>query len=195
MAGVQGMRLARLPVRPDRGYYDHMLKTGPTAPFDNPPRTAAPLTAAPPGTAVPQRAGQRSHAHCLLCGSDNPLSLKLDFTPVGADGVRGTVVCRDVLQGYEGMVHGGVIAAFLDSAMTHCLFHRGIEAVTADLSIRYRRPLPCRARATISARIVQFTPPLYRLTAELTVGEQLIARATGAFLDPAHRAIPRTASP
>lgn len=154
------------------------------------------MTAASSSDAAPRRrAGERSHVHCLLCGTDNPLSLKLKFTPVGADGVRGSIVCRDVLQGYEGMVHGGVIAAFLNSAMTHCLFHRGIEAVTADLSIRYRRPLSCRARATISARIVQFTPPLYRLAAEVTVGEHLIARATGAFLDPAHRAIPRAVSP
>ncbi|NJL50328.1 MAG: PaaI family thioesterase [Blastochloris sp.] len=154
------------------------------------------MTASPASGAAPQRrAGERSHGHCLLCGSDNPLSLKLQFTPVGADAVSGSFVCRDVLQGYEGMVHGGVIAALLDSAMTHCLFHYGIEALTADLRIRYRHPLSCRARAEISARLVKITPPLYRLAAELKVGETLIARAAGAFIDAARRPIPRAVSP
>ncbi|BAR99195.1 hypothetical protein BV133_1602 [Blastochloris viridis] len=123
----------------------------------------------------------------MLCGSDNPLSLKLEFVPDGNDGVRGTFACREVLQGYQGIVHGGVIAALLDSAMTHCLFHRGIEAVTADLNVRYRFPLSCRSRVELAARIVQFHPPLYRLTAELTVGDRLIARAAAAFVDAARR--------
>ncbi|WP_210247391.1 PaaI family thioesterase [Blastochloris sulfoviridis] len=131
-----------------------------------------------------------SHAGCLLCGDRNPLSLKLRFAPDGADGVQGSFACRDILQGYDGMVHGGVIAALLDCAMTHCLFHHDIEAVTADLHIRYRLPLSCRARVDLRARFVQFHPPLYRLTAEIKVGDQLVARAAGAFVDAARRPAP-----
>ncbi len=40
-------------------------------------------------------------------------------------------------QGYEGLLHGEVISALLDSVMTNCLFHAGVEALTADLRIRY----------------------------------------------------------
>lgn len=41
------------------------------------------------------------------------------------------------LQEYEGQLHGRVISSLLDAAMTHCLFHHGIEAVTGELYVRF----------------------------------------------------------
>ncbi len=131
-----------------------------------------------------------SHAFCLVCGDRNPLSLKLRFAPDGNGGVRGTFACHDLLQGYRGIVHGGVIATMLDAVMTHCLLHLGIEAVTADLHIRYRAPLSCRADVQLAARIVQFQPPLYRLVAEIMVADRLIAKADAAFIDAARHVAP-----
>ncbi len=41
------------------------------------------------------------------------------------------------LEGYTGLLHGGVIAALLDGARIHCLFARGIRGLTLDLKVRY----------------------------------------------------------
>ena len=111
---------------------------------------------------------QHGHRECLLCGDKNPWSLGLAFEPDGEGGVRTTFQPHERLQGYGGMLHGGVAAALLDAAMTHCLFHRGVRAVTADLRVRYPHPVPMGVRVGLRAWVTETCEPLYRLKAELT---------------------------
>lgn len=122
------------------------------------------------------------HSRCLLCGADNPWSLKLAFC-LGKDGaVTARFDTQPALQGYSGILHGGVTASLLDAAMTHCLFHHGIEALTADLHVRYAHPIPCDAGLDIWASMVTSRPPLYRLRAEISRDGRLMAWAEGKFL-------------
>jgi acyl-coenzyme A thioesterase PaaI-like protein len=86
------------------------------------------------------------------------------------------------LQGYDGMLHGGVISALLDAAMTHCLFHRDVQAVTADLHVRFMEPVSVTGSAMVRAWIVSVQPPLYRLQAEIVQGEKVMARGEAKFL-------------
>lgn len=122
-----------------------------------------------------------SHAGCLLCGRSNSLSLGLRFKPDGTGAVRTEVRLNGRLQGYEGMLHGGVISSLLDAAMTHNLFHAGIEAVTADLRVRFVHPVPCRGRVTLRSWILKSFPPLYSVRAELLIREQVMAWGEGKF--------------
>lgn len=59
--------------------------------------------------------------------------------------------------------------------MTHCLFHKEIQAVTGDLHVRFLHPAPCNATLEIRAWVLASYPPLYRLLAEIHIGELLIA--------------------
>jgi len=98
------------------------------------------------------------------------------------------------LQGYDGILHGGVISALLDAAMTHCLIHRGVPALTAELKVRYLLPVPCDGELRISARILEARPPLYRISAELMRNGDVYATASASFIhrecDPAASASP-----
>ncbi len=122
------------------------------------------------------------HAHCLMCGQQNPRSLGLRFHRCDG-GVRTTFQTQPELQGYTGWLHGGMVASLLDAAMTHCLFDRGVEAMTGDLHIRFVEPVPCEADLEIHARVLSATPPLYRLRAELAVDSELLAWAEGKFME------------
>lgn len=132
-----------------------------------------------------------SHCACLLCGDENPFSLRLRFEEGESGGIVSAFQCHAGLQGYAGLVHGGVIAALLDAAMTHCLFQQGVEGVTADLQVRYLLPLPCEAQVRLAARIVETRAPLYRLAGEITTDGTLIARAKATFIDKARPALRR----
>ena len=88
----------------------------------------------------------------------------------------------ELLQGYSGMVHGGVIATLLDAAMTHCLFAGGIEAVTGDLNIRYRYPVPVNSTVSVHARIDASCPPLYKMKSEIVSDETVLVRAKARFV-------------
>ncbi|PKL43971.1 MAG: PaaI family thioesterase [Candidatus Riflebacteria bacterium HGW-Riflebacteria-1] len=123
-----------------------------------------------------------SHAGCLLCGSQNPLSMHLNFAVDEQQVVHANFKANDELQGYQGMVHGGVICALLDSAMTHCLFNQDIEAVTGELTVKFVLPVPCRASLELRAWVEKSTNPLYFLKAELSESSRLLACAQAKFM-------------
>jgi acyl-coenzyme A thioesterase PaaI-like protein len=123
------------------------------------------------------------HAHCVLCGHLNSKSLGLVFEPEADGGVRGNFQGVYELQGYSGILHGGVIASILDAAMTHCLFHRGVQAVTGDLHIRFVHPVPFDAVLSIQAWILSSYPPLYRLRAKIVNDERVMAWAEAKFME------------
>ena len=87
-----------------------------------------------------------------------------------------------IMQGYPDILHGGVAAALLDSAMTNCLFHHGIQALTGDLHVRYLHPIPCPAQLEIRAWIVADYSPLYKLRSEISLDQQILAKAEGKFV-------------
>lgn len=122
-----------------------------------------------------------SHSGCLLCGKNNPLSLGLRFEPDGKGAVRTEVQLNRRFQGYEGILHGGVISSLLDAAMTHSLFHAGIEAVTGDLRVRFVHPVPCRGRVAVRSWVLTSYPPLYNVRAELLVQGKVMAWGEGKF--------------
>ncbi|MGM0568400.1 MAG: PaaI family thioesterase [Elusimicrobiota bacterium] len=86
-------------------------------------------------------------------------------------------------QGYEGILHGGVISALLDSAMTHCLFAKNIEAVTGKMNIRFLKQIPFDTEYTLKAEIAGNKSPLYKLKAFLLKKEEVYAKAEAKFID------------
>jgi uncharacterized protein (TIGR00369 family) len=117
-----------------------------------------------------------------VCGRDCPAALGLDFKLADDGSVRAGFDCPAQYEGYGGMLHGGVISAIADGAMTNCLFAHGIEAVTAELVVRFRHPVRLGQRLEVKARITRRNEPLFVLEASLTQGGQLKARATGKFM-------------
>jgi len=123
-----------------------------------------------------------SHEECLICGYRNPWSLGMRFEP-GEDGaVCGRFHGDARLQGYQGILHGGVLAALLDSAMAHCLFHRGVQGVTGDLRVRFVQPVSCATTLDVRAHLESATPPLYYLKAELLEDDRVMAWAEATFM-------------
>jgi acyl-coenzyme A thioesterase PaaI-like protein len=125
---------------------------------------------------------RNGHSQCLLCGSLNPRSLRLAFQPLPNGEVRASFQAQPELQGYEGILHGGIIASVLDAAMTHCLFHHDVQGVTGDLQVRFVQSVACEAVLEIRARLLHARPPLYRLKAELCRDEQILAWAKATFM-------------
>ncbi|MBU4267982.1 MAG: PaaI family thioesterase [Acidobacteria bacterium] len=122
------------------------------------------------------------HSRCLLCGNLNPRSLNLSFQAAGDNVVKSRFKAHALLQGYDNILHGGIIASLLDAAMTHCLFHRGVQAVTGDLHVRFMRTVSCNASLEVRAWVLYSHPPLYRLKAEIVVNEQVMAWAEAKFM-------------
>jgi acyl-coenzyme A thioesterase PaaI-like protein len=132
-----------------------------------------------------QRLHAATHPHCVVCGADNPRGLQVDFRPTADGGVEAHFDCARIFEGYSHRIHGGVIAALLDGAMTNCLFAHGHVAVTAELTVRYRHPVMTDRTATVRAWTRDSSHRLHQLRAELLQDGQLLAVATAKFLEPA----------
>ena len=88
---------------------------------------------------------------CFVCGSDNPIGLKLKFARQG-EGVRAEFTPSDLHVGYDGVVHGGIIAALIDDALANIWFVRGQEALTAKIEVRFREEVRPGESLVIAAR-------------------------------------------
>jgi uncharacterized protein (TIGR00369 family) len=77
----------------------------------------------------------------FACGQLNPGGLHLDFE-VSRDRAEARYTAPQRHQGYDGLLHGGVVTALLDEAMGWAIFHQGIWGVTVKISVAFRRPVP-----------------------------------------------------
>jgi len=126
---------------------------------------------------------QHSHPDCFVCGQIAGCGLGLRFC-VAEDGVvEASFSCEPTFEGYPGTLHGGIVCALLDGAMTNCLFAHGLEAVTVELSVRFRRAATTGRPVTVRAQLASSAPPLHSLTAEVLQGGQTMATATGRFIE------------
>lgn len=130
-----------------------------------------------------EQLARREHPHCCICAPGQGAGLQLHFTP---DSITGGVCARvhtvAAWQGYPGAVHGGMVATLVDAAMVHSLFARGITAWTADLQVRFRRPVPCDADITVVAWVSAEKDRLYEVRACIRSEAGLLTSANARFM-------------
>jgi acyl-coenzyme A thioesterase PaaI-like protein len=81
--------------------------------------------------------------HCFGCGGANPVGMKLPFElDLDARRARGKFSLATNYAGGGGFAHGGIIAVVLDEAMGKLSKLSDERAVTAEMSIAYRKPVP-----------------------------------------------------
>lgn len=78
---------------------------------------------------------------CFACGEKNPLGLKMQFVPVGENGLMSKVTLNKNFQGFRDIVHGGFIALLLDEVIVNHSWKLHQEyVVTAEFTMRLHHP-------------------------------------------------------
>lgn len=88
---------------------------------------------------------------CFGCGPENDAGLRLQFEMLEDGRLRTRFRPRDIHGGWEGVFHGGLMATLLDEAMMAYLYQSGINAATAELTVRYREPVRLGQELTVHA--------------------------------------------
>jgi acyl-coenzyme A thioesterase PaaI-like protein len=118
---------------------------------------------------------------CFACGRKNPGGLKLTFHD--DNGACITHFTPDaVYQGYQGILHGGIMATLLDEVMARYVWKKVGPAATARIEIRYRQPAPVGRRITVRGWITaeRRGGRAFEMAAEARNAEGvLLAEATG----------------
>jgi uncharacterized protein (TIGR00369 family) len=136
-----------------------------------------------PNDDVLLRTQETAHLRCIVCGHSGDDALGLRFVSCAAGGVEARFACETRFQGYEGIVHGGIVSTLLDGAMTHCLFARGIVALTARMTVRFLQPVVVGVPVVVRAYITDSLPPLHTLRALITQMGAPKADAVGKFVE------------
>lgn len=125
----------------------------------------------------------RDTTHCYVCGRDNPAGLRVDLM---VDRERRTIAGRFTPlpehEGWEGIVHGGIIAALLDEAMVKLASQLGMRAMSAEITIKFRAPAAPGEELAVSGMIVRDAGRLVEAEAAVARGDTIVAEATGKLL-------------
>jgi uncharacterized protein (TIGR00369 family) len=120
---------------------------------------------------------------CYVCGTRNPSGLKVVFQiDEAARSIRASFTPSAAHQGYEGIVHGGILSALLDETMAKLAFSLGIPAVTAEMTVKFKSPASPGEELSIAGRITHETRRLIQAEAKIEKGLVTIAEATGKLL-------------
>lgn len=123
-------------------------------------------------------------AHCLVCGKDNPLGHRLQLAVDDSTGdVHTEWTPSSHHRGFEQLVHGGATATVLDEAMAWtAIWALKRMAVCGEMTVRFVRGLAPGEPVRVVARVESVRRKLVCVAAEVHVGGEIAASATGKYL-------------
>lgn len=117
-----------------------------------------------------------TYGNCFVCGENNPGGLRLNFEiDQEKQTLKTTFIASSIYQGYDGIVHGGIVSTLLDEAMAKLAYELGYNTVTASLEIRFKKPAPILERLSICGEITE-------VKARIVKAKARVAREDGTIL-------------
>jgi len=125
-----------------------------------------------------------AYRNCFICGRDSRNGLKVDFA-VTERGARASHTVGDDFEGFEGVVHGGILCALLDEIMWKAINGQtGAITVTAKMDVRFKKPVPVGTRLLIEGFITGRKRRIFEARGVITDREKnILAEATGLFME------------
>jgi uncharacterized protein (TIGR00369 family) len=120
-----------------------------------------------------------TYGNCFVCGENNPGGLRLNFDIDSEhQTLKTTFIASPTFQGWDGIVHGGIISTLLDEAMAKLVYELGFQAVTASLVIKFKNPAPILEPLSVYGEIMEVNKRLIRAKAHVAKEDGTIL-ATG----------------
>lgn len=122
------------------------------------------------------------HSKCLF-NKERPAFHGLKYWFDSEGNIHGSFTADDCCQGYDQMVHGGVVAAIIDSSMAQCLMGHEVIGYTAELSVRYCKPVKTSTLTVFKTVISSVCfGKMYTLKCVMTQNRSIVAKSTGKFI-------------
>lgn len=121
---------------------------------------------------------------CFACGGANTRGMQLTFEQDdAARRIRGAFRIGAEYEGGSGFVHGGIIATLLDEVMAKVSRFVQDRAVTAELTVEYRKPIPVEKDLVVEGwEVSRKGRSLYREGEIRDSSGELLARGRGHFI-------------
>jgi uncharacterized protein (TIGR00369 family) len=130
---------------------------------------------------------------CFACGKKNPDGLQIKFTYPEAGHCRAEFVPPAKFQGWQGIMHGGIVSTLLDEALAHAAGGSqggggASGAVTAELAVRFKKPVKIGEPVILAGRVISDKGRMVEAGSEITDRQgNILASATGKLVRPAKK--------
>jgi len=115
---------------------------------------------------------------CFVCGPKNPIGLKADFSvDYTTNSSEAELFLSEQYQGWQGVVHGGIISTLLDEAAIYACRPVSLHAVTTSLTVRFRKPLSTGVEVKVKAEIIEIRRHLATVASTLSFHGEVMAEA------------------
>jgi uncharacterized protein (TIGR00369 family) len=121
--------------------------------------------------------------NCFACGTLNSHGLQLALHAAG-DRAWADLAVPERFEGWGGIIHGGILCTILDEVMAWSFVTRDIWAVTARMSVEFRRPVTVGQGVHAEGRVLEVRRRLVQVEGEIrdAADGTLLARAEGTYV-------------
>jgi acyl-coenzyme A thioesterase PaaI-like protein len=122
---------------------------------------------------------------CMVCGRDNPWSLKARFYELDGAELLGIFQPLEAHQSYPARLHGGISSAILDETIGRACGIKDPDTfgVTVELTVKFRKPVPLDGEVRAIARLTRDSKRLFEGTGEIVLADGTVAvEASGRYM-------------
>ena len=125
-----------------------------------------------------------SYGNCFVCGEKNSGGLRLRFViDHERQTLRTNFMASPTYQGWDGIVHGGIISTLLDEAMAKLVYELGYPAVSASLEVKFKKPAPILEPLLVYGEITEVGRRLIKAKAHVAKENgTILATGTSTFI-------------
>ncbi|MCP4570094.1 MAG: PaaI family thioesterase [FCB group bacterium] len=124
------------------------------------------------------------YAGCFVCGDQNDIGLKAKFLWDGKKAIC-EIPADTKFEGYKNIFHGGIVSTLLDEIMIKALLAEDVFVVTAEMTIRFKKPVFIGDKLRFEGWKTGQRGPLF-MTEGKAVNQdgEIVAEASGKYIRP-----------
>jgi len=92
--------------------------------------------------------------YCFACGKKNERGLRLNVETMEGSS-RAIINFPRYMQGYNGIVHGGLVATVLDELAIYAGMSLGRQYATGEIKIRYKKPVRTGYEYIVEGKVIE----------------------------------------
>jgi acyl-coenzyme A thioesterase PaaI-like protein len=123
--------------------------------------------------------------YCFACGVRNPIGIRMQVKYL-ADSVaaQSLLTLPREFQGWQEIIHGGILATLLDEIMMHAVWHFAGAGVTLGLDVQFRQPLAPAELVLVRGTLTETKGRRLKAQGEIIrqADNRLIANSLGRYL-------------
>lgn len=114
---------------------------------------------------------------CFVCGDKNETGLHADIITGIDNTATAKITIPSRFQGWQGIVHGGIISTLLDEVSIYACRNISLKGVTAEINVKFRKPVPTEKEIELRSKVTEIKRKLIFVSAELLVCGEVYASA------------------